>query len=86
MIITKKLTAAWTAFRTVGTKGGEQFHLIQAGLSGPWTLIWGESPGRQKTYPTLAQAQFSLGGMVSWYDWSDDVLEWLKAFNDGKAI
>jgi hypothetical protein len=68
------------------TYSGTQYWLIQAGLYGPWTLLFMSGPDGKKEFPTLEKALFTLGGMVPWDHWSDKARYDLQALNNGKAI
>ena len=63
-----------------------QYHLIQKGLSGPWTLVWGRGPAGQKGFPLLSKALFCLGGIVEWPAWDLASKETLLALNNGQSI
>jgi len=68
------------------TKDGTQYHLVQAGLNGPWTVIYNPGPGGQKKFPSLNQALHTLGGIVQWDAWSRTSKATLLALNHDKAI
>jgi hypothetical protein len=68
------------------TRDGEQYHLIQAGLNGPWTLIFSPGPYGQRKFHSLNQALHTLGGMVQWDDWSRSSRSTLLGLNHEKAI
>ena len=68
------------------TNDGTQYHLHQAGLEGPWTVIYSSGPDGQKKFSSLKQALHCLGGIVQWDAWSRASRQTLLALNDDKAI
>lgn len=68
------------------TKDGTQYHLIQAGLEGPWTVIYNPGPHGQKKFGSMHQALHCLGGIVQWDAWAHKSRGTLLALNNGKAI